>query len=138
MTPNRIKPEPPKRVGPVPPPDPEGNGAHPVFAFMQCSVGFGLGDLSDEHKLAILKVIESKMTMTWAQIVTGGHNRMGSHTVRRSAFTSPIPDWVQDDDTLISISFGQSMQRIIGVRRSSLFLIGWFDPNGNAYDHGRR
>ena len=73
--------------------------------------------------------------MTWTDIIVGGHNRIGTHTIKRRDIRKDVPAHLTEDREILAFSFGQGVQRVIGYRLESAFVIVWLDPRGEVYRH---
>lgn len=73
--------------------------------------------------------------MTWVELVSLPHKKLGAEKIPRKAIKKPIPDQITADVSIWSFRVGDA-KRMVGYHDGGVFNIVWLDLKLDVYDHG--
>lgn len=119
------------------PPPPSGEQRCPAFGFYATAPRYGIAEASPGDLLDFFEAMRKRSAMTWAQLHSNHHTKLGIEPIPHSAIRVTLPAHVTADKTIYSLrARSASLQRIIGYRDGNVFVVVWFDCDGSVYDHG--
>jgi hypothetical protein len=107
----------------------------PVFSFHYLQDSHCISRCNSDQKLSFIEKMRALSKLTWNQIYSTHRYGLGSEHIPRNRILVSIPDCVAEDETIIALRFYKKAP-MVGIRRSQIFHIIWFDKDFNVYDHG--
>ena len=108
---------------------------NPIFSFHYLRDSHCISRCDKEQKVSFVDKMRTLSKLSWNQIIFAPKHGLGSEKIPRERFLLPIPEFISDDEALLAIRFWERAP-MVGIRRSRIFHIIWFDKDFNVYDHG--
>ncbi len=107
----------------------------PAFGFFHTAPGYGLADVGDGDRLAYLEHIHRRSQMTWGQMYSADHRKLGLEAIPLKAILVSLPPWLTKEHTILVLRCG-GRRRMIGYREGRVFVALWLDVKMAVYYHG--
>jgi hypothetical protein len=109
----------------------------PVFSLHSQVVGWTVDQCSDEHKVAFLDAIHRRSQLTWIQLRSADHRKLGFEPLPRELVEKGvrIPVIITEDAMILCFRCHVGKMRALGFREDATFHVIWIDCDGQIYDH---
>jgi hypothetical protein len=108
----------------------------PAFCFQHQRNGYQIGNCCDEAKVALADAIHRRSNLTWQQIETADHHKLGTEKIPQVRLHFDVPSSFPEEAKVTVLRCQYGVMRLIGFREGRTFHVVWVDEKGAGYDHG--
>lgn len=108
------------------------NTKKPIFSFEYMVNNYCVDDCEQNEKASLADALYRRSKLTWAQLSTAPHNKLGYEPIRK--LNVPLPKNIKEDVTIISFRFC-GKKPMVGYRDKQIFYILFLDREFKVYDH---
>jgi hypothetical protein len=109
----------------------------PVFSLCYLQAGrYCLSSCERYDKAAFADKLHRLSQLTWGQIKSQHHHKLGYERIPRKQIRAGIPRHITDDVDSFMVFRFSGMKAMAGYRDGDIFYVLWLDRDFSLYDHG--